>query len=64
MLPLEMPSLSALMSLSQVTTGSLNGMRIRRDAIKMQHIDLRGDRYQIFLLHSDAKGYVRVDAET
>lgn len=30
----------------------------------MQHIDPRGGRYQIFLLHSDAKGYVGGDAET
>lgn len=32
--------------------------RCNRDAIEMQPIDLRGYRYQIFLLHSDAKGCV------
>lgn len=32
--------------------------------METQHVDLSGDKYQIFLLHPDAKGYVRGDAET
>lgn len=60
MLPLRWDALPACAdeSLSQVTISSLNGTRSRRDAIKTQPIDLRGYRYQIFLLHSDAKGCV------